>query len=154
MTVSDAETIRQMMRDRFTERRAEALEGGYFWQPCPLCGEPFGGHEWRGRIQLPSEGNTTWGVCLACELELGAQAAAICERDGHSLVSSMRGDVESAVDGSAFRLPGGPASRSRGVAREVQAATPRPGAGPGRPLGTATRCPGRARRPRGRFLFP
>ena len=21
---------------------------GYFWLPCPICGEPFGGHESRG----------------------------------------------------------------------------------------------------------
>lgn len=20
---------------------------GYFWYPCPICGEPFGGHEYR-----------------------------------------------------------------------------------------------------------
>jgi hypothetical protein len=20
---------------------------GYFWLPCPLCGQEFGGHEWR-----------------------------------------------------------------------------------------------------------
>lgn len=23
-----------------------ALNNGYFWLPCPLCGQEFGGHEW------------------------------------------------------------------------------------------------------------
>ncbi len=27
--------------------QAFAYLGGYFWLPCPLCGEHFGGHEWR-----------------------------------------------------------------------------------------------------------
>jgi hypothetical protein len=27
---------------------------GYFWIPCPMCGEPFGGHEWRDIDGQPS----------------------------------------------------------------------------------------------------
>jgi len=26
--------------------RLRAWLGGYFWIACPLCGRPFGGHEW------------------------------------------------------------------------------------------------------------
>lgn len=26
-----------------------ATLGGYFWLPCPSCGEPFGGHEPDGK---------------------------------------------------------------------------------------------------------
>jgi len=26
--------------------RAYALTHGFFWLPCPICREPFGGHEW------------------------------------------------------------------------------------------------------------
>lgn len=35
-------------RYRLTRRYNQlyALVWGYFWLPCPLCGEPFGGHEW------------------------------------------------------------------------------------------------------------
>lgn len=42
---------------------------GYFWLPCPLCGEKFGGYEWRvdepsSSIMLSwSEGH---GVCPNC----------------------------------------------------------------------------------------
>ena len=27
---------------------------GYFWLPCPLCGQEFGGHEWRDIDGKPS----------------------------------------------------------------------------------------------------
>ena len=27
--------------------RLRAEIGGYFWTDCPLCGQWFGGHEWR-----------------------------------------------------------------------------------------------------------
>lgn len=27
--------------------RLYAFFGGYFWLPCPLCGDHFGGHQWR-----------------------------------------------------------------------------------------------------------
>jgi hypothetical protein len=65
--------------------------GGYFWMPCPLCGEMFGGHEWRERNGLPSsipdprfettvqefdtgfvrrvEISRGLGICPACTLE-------------------------------------------------------------------------------------
>lgn len=29
------------------ERRLRAQLGGYFWMPCPHCGNYFGGNEWR-----------------------------------------------------------------------------------------------------------
>lgn len=102
--MTEADAMRQLMRDSAEKRRAEALAGRWFWMPCPLCGEYFGGQEWRGRIMLPDEGMMARGICLPCELEVGAQAAAICERDGHSLVESLRGDAEYSADGSAFRL--------------------------------------------------
>lgn len=48
---------------------------GYFWKPCPLCQQPFGGHEWRGRDGKPSgipkpgaEYGTFIGICPACTL--------------------------------------------------------------------------------------
>ena len=45
---------------------------GYFWLPCPICGESFGGHEWAHDIytgggaihpNMPSGGT---GVCPDC----------------------------------------------------------------------------------------
>jgi hypothetical protein len=30
-----------------TINRWYANVGGYFWTDCPLCGQMFGGHEWR-----------------------------------------------------------------------------------------------------------
>lgn len=42
---------------------------GYFWLPCPLCGEMFGGHEWKTSA-LSSTIMTSWhtatGVCPNC----------------------------------------------------------------------------------------
>ena len=48
---------------------------GYFWAPCPLCGEYFGGQEWRsvdGKTSVipdpdypPGSGRGT-GICPAC----------------------------------------------------------------------------------------
>jgi hypothetical protein len=45
----------------------------YFWKPCPLCGQMFGGHEWRdidGKIsQVPKPGHpvgTGTAICPDC----------------------------------------------------------------------------------------
>ena len=45
---------------------------GYFWLPCPLCGEPFGGHEWRdidgkaSSIPDVESPGTHHGICPSC----------------------------------------------------------------------------------------
>lgn len=36
---------------------------GYFWLPCPRCGEYFGGHEW---MNHPLAGIDGKGICPAC----------------------------------------------------------------------------------------
>jgi predicted RNA-binding Zn-ribbon protein involved in translation (DUF1610 family) len=33
----------------------KAFLGGYFWLPCPICGENYGGHEWTGGSLMTSE---------------------------------------------------------------------------------------------------
>jgi hypothetical protein len=51
----------------------------FFWQPCPLCNQPFGGHEWRdiggksSQIPDPTQQPTSElgpffsiGICPAC----------------------------------------------------------------------------------------
>ncbi len=39
---------------------------GYFWLPCPLCKEMFGGHECNGANLMKSWGHGV-AVCPACE---------------------------------------------------------------------------------------
>jgi hypothetical protein len=57
--------------------RAYARLGGYFWLPCPLCGQYSGGHEWRdrdGKSSTIQDPETAWnpnrsaglGICPAC----------------------------------------------------------------------------------------
>lgn len=51
-------------------RRLEQVRawiGGYFWLPCPLCKETMGGHEWKGRVCLPSDSGAQQGICSTCE---------------------------------------------------------------------------------------
>jgi hypothetical protein len=49
--------------------RAYARAAGYFWFPCPVCGQEFGGHEWRetegkrGSIPAP-DGPQGMGNCI------------------------------------------------------------------------------------------
>lgn len=42
----------------------------YAWLPCPLCSEPFGGHEWRdinGMISAtPKPGGGHTAICPTC----------------------------------------------------------------------------------------
>jgi len=39
--------------------------GGYFWEPCPICGKNFGGHEW-GDTSLATTPHSGVGVCPKC----------------------------------------------------------------------------------------
>ena len=50
-----------------------AAIGGYFWLPCPLCGQFFGGHEWRDIDDKPSHipsdrPGIYQGICPDCTL--------------------------------------------------------------------------------------
>lgn len=63
-----------MMRWSRIKARAYARHNGYFWLPCPLCGEHFGGHEWlRDTAALSATINTDTpgifqGICPKCTL--------------------------------------------------------------------------------------
>ena len=46
--------------------RAYAAFMGYFWLPCPLCGECFGGHEWTNHDGMPADDGMTSGICNDC----------------------------------------------------------------------------------------
>lgn len=60
--------------DDRARRQAYAREHGYFWLPCPLCGEQFGGHEWGGppgyehTIPDPDDPMLGHGICPACTM--------------------------------------------------------------------------------------
>lgn len=62
--------IRKKLQLKRRELTARALN--CFWLPCPLCGEMFGGHEWRdydGKssiIKDPVQRNSGVGICPAC----------------------------------------------------------------------------------------
>ena len=50
--------------------RAYARAIGYFWLPCPLCDEPFGGHEIGDTIPDPTRGpECGLKICPACTAE-------------------------------------------------------------------------------------
>lgn len=47
--------------------RAYAHLAGYFWLPCPRCGEMFGGHEVGGEVPFPDDSPGTASlVCRHC----------------------------------------------------------------------------------------
>lgn len=52
---------------------AFAKANGYFWLPCPLCGQKFGGHEWKDydglSSQIPADDGVPGhgqGICPDC----------------------------------------------------------------------------------------
>lgn len=52
--------------------KLRAYTGGYFWLPCPKCGEYFGGHEWDHHYVgiATDRPGVTKGVCNACAVEI------------------------------------------------------------------------------------
>ena len=51
---------------RFHRYYANAF--GYFWLPCPICGENYGGHEWKNHnVGIATErAGVTKGMCNEC----------------------------------------------------------------------------------------
>ena len=72
------------MKSKFV-RWFRAFIGGYFWLPCPICGEPFGGNEPHGRwYQGLGSGVST---CINCAPEAGMRtSAALREEKAQELV--------------------------------------------------------------------
>jgi hypothetical protein len=75
--------VRADLRARVRERSARARSEGYFWLPCPVCGEQFGGFEC-SRLSVPN-GQPGGGMmtCLACEYEVGIRESSTCREHGH-----------------------------------------------------------------------
>ena len=66
-------------RERRYQRRY-ARRHGYFWLPCPLCGEEFGGHE-RGSGNVPTgDPDRFESICPACTAERQVRAEEILRR--------------------------------------------------------------------------
>lgn len=67
----------ELPRERCTLRRVLAWWGGYFWLPCPCCGEPFGGYETGQRHvdheALEGGGWTSQCCCRWCDTCAGAE---------------------------------------------------------------------------------
>ena len=57
-------------------RQVRAFLTGYFWRPCPLCGDYFAGYEWTepDQLVLKPDGSGT-AICRACIPEARAMAA-------------------------------------------------------------------------------
>ena len=52
----------------FSKRLKEQIYArthGYFWAPCPICGEYFGGHEKGGDVGIIYEQGIGWAVEMA-----------------------------------------------------------------------------------------
>jgi len=49
-------------------RWLRAFIGGYFWWPCPRCGEPFAGYEVTGATI--ERGGKSWAVCPPCARDI------------------------------------------------------------------------------------
>lgn len=66
-------------------QRVIALAKGVFWKPCPRCGVPFGGHEWRNGHSLPKADSpgTLTGICPPCAYEIGEPFEPVCQSEGH-----------------------------------------------------------------------
>jgi hypothetical protein len=54
-----------------TMNKLFASVAGYFWTPCPICDQYFGGHEWRdidglSSVIYPGGENPGKGICPDC----------------------------------------------------------------------------------------
>lgn len=63
-----------------------AVSRNFFWMPCPLCGEPFGGNEWTisGEMEChsiphPDDDHMGTGICPWCEVERAPEIRALWE---------------------------------------------------------------------------
>jgi hypothetical protein len=81
---SDVEGRHEHLRERDYQRRY-AERYGYFWLPCVLCGEEFGGHESGGSIPAGDVGFTDGverrhTICPTCTAERQQKAEQMLRR--------------------------------------------------------------------------
>lgn len=74
--------LRRLREKVAIERRhLRALAGRYFWLPCPLCGEYFGGNEWEHDASMYLGDGSGCGVCAKC----GPRARTLSEADAGAI---------------------------------------------------------------------
>jgi hypothetical protein len=61
-----ADLVRLLPYQWRTVHKAFAATHGYFWIPCPLCGQPFGGHEAGSSIPDPTNPPLYVCICSRC----------------------------------------------------------------------------------------
>lgn len=81
---SEVEGRRDRKRERSYQRRY-ARRHGYFWLPCPLCGEEFGGHEAHGSIAT-EDPDRREDICPSCTAERQDAAERYLEDLGERVV--------------------------------------------------------------------
>jgi hypothetical protein len=59
-----------------------AYFGGYFWLPCPVCGESFGGQEWARDLWIDEYSGC--GVCANCVEEANRRNKRTFNADSHA----------------------------------------------------------------------
>lgn len=71
---------RKLRNRKRAEMKARAL--GYFWLPCPLCGEEFAGQEWKlgpngeaASVPAPGDPHSGTAICPSCTAEGKGDAA-------------------------------------------------------------------------------
>ena len=85
------------MKARRLVARMVAAVGGYFWGPCPICGEMFGGQEWEDygghSSAIPYlDGGGGMGICRGCTLDGWGcyMRVLICGMVSHDCADSRR----------------------------------------------------------------
>src|SRR4051794_20131840 len=69
---TEATALRRKVFRRRWLARLVARANGYFWMPCPRCGENFSGKEWGtwGYPALPTrQDGSSSGICGPCAVE-------------------------------------------------------------------------------------
>lgn len=109
-------TFRRWLRRWTAPLRAwRAGVTGYFWLPCPMCGEPFGGFETAPMLSVPTGPASAAVVCRVCEDEWIAATSRLCASAGHDPVPIWHGrtvrrerTADGLVLGMCFRTDGDP----------------------------------------------
>lgn len=85
---SEGEGRHQVADERDYQRRY-ARQHGYFWLPCHLCGQEFGGHEAWGSLPKPGFDSQSEGICPQCTKERQEAAEQHLRELGRSVTVSM-----------------------------------------------------------------
>lgn len=91
-------------RDKWRRKAKRfAKRWGYFWLPCPLCGEEYGGHE-PGSGSIPWSGCIRKGICPECTAERQV-AAEDALSSGEEMVTVRRVSSSTGRQGPVHRIP-------------------------------------------------